>query len=703
MACVGVADAGAPGVGGDGVDVGALVGPYRLVKLIGRGGMGVVFEARHERIGQRAAIKLLRPEKRTDVSSSALRRFLLEARALSRLSHPGLVRVFDCGETPTSGPWIAMEYVDGESLRDRLVRLRDEGRRMALGDALRIARQIASAVAAIHEASIVHRDLKPDNIMMVADEEAPSGERIKLLDFGIAKLLDGEASNTTEGAVLGTAGYMAPEQCAGVAEIDGRADVYALGVLLYELLAGARPFSGNAFSIMQQHVFDAPPPIESRAPGLPEGLPGLISAMLAKDPSKRPGIHALVEQLRALQHSAGGAPSVPARPSESPPRTGAEVITAPPSGSHDTTLSGSVAVRTPASQQPGEPASRPGAPPSSRGVPVSQPAERRGSRRWAVLVAASALVGGAIAGWLSLRPPKAPASVTLPGMVRIPGGTFRMGSSQEEIDAACARIPGGCPPEATQQIQREKPAHEVTVSPFQIDIDEVTNQEYAQFLSGMGKLIEVRDDADRRIPRRYVHEQASGLLLIDLHDRRGGIEQTAGGQLVARMGREHLAVVQVTWDGAAQYCRYMGKRLPTEAEWEIAARGAARRLFPWGDEPPRCDGVVLGRDVGHQCPDLPESAEPVGKAKQDVTPEAVRGLGGNVSEWVQDPFLSPYYGDCGRCIDPVADQAAPLAEDIRMFRGGTFRGDAWFARAATRSRWKRTEVMDGLGFRCASR
>ncbi len=288
-------------------DVGSKIGPYRLVRLIGRGGMGVVFEGQHERIGQRAAIKLLAPSLGGELSASAVRRFLTEARALCRVAHPGLVQVFDCGETASGAPWISMEYVDGEVLRARIARRSQEGAGVPSAEAIRAVRQLASAVAALHRAGVIHRDLKPENVMVVADEEAPGGERVKLLDFGIAKL-EGEGTATTEGMVLGTAGYMAPEQCAGGGEVDGAADVYALGVMLFELLAGRRPFLGDAVSVMKQHLFVEPPPIEELVVSLPEEVTALVHAMLAKEPSLRPAVEVVAERLRAFESGDGAVP-----------------------------------------------------------------------------------------------------------------------------------------------------------------------------------------------------------------------------------------------------------------------------------------------------------------------------------------------------------------------------------------------------------
>jgi formylglycine-generating enzyme required for sulfatase activity len=279
-----------------------------------------------------------------------------------------------------------------------------------------------------------------------------------------------------------------------------------------------------------------------------------------------------------------------------------------------------------------------------------------------------------------------------------------MGSTEAEAADECAHHPGGCTASMRQRLDREQPTREITLSPFYLDIDEVTNEQFAAFLNILGPLaIAVRDDSEKHYPR-YVQERSTGLLLIDLSRTTGGIERTADGEhFAARSGRARWPVAQVTWNGASEYCRHLGKRLPTEAEWEYAARGTSRRRFPWGDAAPRCDAVVFGRGNPAGCPGQSSVPDDVGTAPQDVTPEGVRGLGGSVGEWVQDQFLLPYYGDCGDCVDPVAERAVPLTEDFRMFRGGTYDSDPFLSRSSTRSRWKRGEVMTSIGLRCASR
>jgi len=207
--------------------------------MIGRGGMGAVYAGEHVLLGRSAAIKVLLPE--LSQKQDVVMRFFNEARAATAIRHPGIIEVFDFGWTPEGAAFIVMEHLEGETLGRRASRAR-----LRWQSALAIARQIAGALAAAHGKGIVHRDLKPDNIFLVSDPEVPGGERIKLLDFGIAKLA-GESSatvNVTEtGSVMGTPTYMAPEQCRGVA-VDHRADLYSLGCIVFELCTGRPPFVG---------------------------------------------------------------------------------------------------------------------------------------------------------------------------------------------------------------------------------------------------------------------------------------------------------------------------------------------------------------------------------------------------------------------------------------------------------------------------
>jgi serine/threonine-protein kinase len=295
--------------------IGEKIGNYRLVGLIGRGGMGEVYLAEHERIARRAAIKFLLPELSTN--AAALERFFAEARAASVIQHPGIVEVLDCG-VERGLAFIAMALLDGESLGARLARgsIVTDG----WGTLLAIGRQVASAVGAAHDAHIVHRDLKPDNVFLVGahDDPAPS---VRILDFGIAKLGGPDRLGpgvTRTGTVMGTPTYISPEQARGVGAVDHRADIYSLGCILFEMACGRPPFVREGFGeLLIAHITERPPAPSSLAPGIPPGLEALVGAMLEKDPGARPASMQEVE--RALIGLGAGAEPAPRFAAARPP------------------------------------------------------------------------------------------------------------------------------------------------------------------------------------------------------------------------------------------------------------------------------------------------------------------------------------------------------------------------------------------------
>jgi TPR repeat protein len=270
--------------------IGQVVGNYRIVGAIGEGGMGAVYFGQHTQIGRRAAIKLLLPEYSRD--QDMVRRFFNEARAANAIRHPGIVEIHDFG-FHAGRAFIVMELLEGESLQHRIER--GGGGQpgwLPPTSAVVIARQIAGALGAAHRAGIVHRDLKPDNVYLVPDPEVPGGERIKLLDFGIAKLGDrsqvSPQERTRTGMIMGTPTYMAPEQCRGTGEVDHRADLYALGCILYRMLCGRAPFAGMAEGeTLAAHIHVPVPPPRTLVSGLPADLEALVLRLLEKNPAQR--------------------------------------------------------------------------------------------------------------------------------------------------------------------------------------------------------------------------------------------------------------------------------------------------------------------------------------------------------------------------------------------------------------------------------
>ena len=286
--------------------IGAAVGNYKVVAQLGSGSMGVVFLGEHQRLARRAAIKVLTPELVRD--QRALQRFFTEARATSLIRHPGIVEVFDCDVDATGRAYMVMEYLEGDTLADQLRR----AGKLHWTAACLIGRQVADALASAHDKGIVHRDLKPENVFLVADGGEPTGA-VKVLDFGVAKLLasDAAARLTMRGTLIGTPEYMSPEQCGG-AEVDHRADIYALGCILFEMLSGHPPFVTSSLrALVVAHRFRPAPLPGKSGSHFPAWLGDLMARMLAKDPAQRPSsMHEVSKTLR----ESGAAHPAPTRP-----------------------------------------------------------------------------------------------------------------------------------------------------------------------------------------------------------------------------------------------------------------------------------------------------------------------------------------------------------------------------------------------------
>jgi len=278
-------------------------GKYELTDVVGSGSSGVVYRARHTALDRQVAIKILHPL--YQVHPSFVGRFEREARATSKLDHEHITRVLDFGREPDGLLYLVMEFVEGETL-DAL--LRREGK-LPSGRALDIVAQVLGALSAAHEQGVVHRDVKPENIMIVRDrdERGAPRDRVKVCDFGLAKLTSLEESGNAEakltqvGTLCGTPQYMSPEQAAG-GDVDARADLYACGVILYELVTGEVPFVAESpLALLSKHVFAAPEPPTRKEPSLSPHVEAVILRALAKDRERRqPSARAFREQLVAL-------------------------------------------------------------------------------------------------------------------------------------------------------------------------------------------------------------------------------------------------------------------------------------------------------------------------------------------------------------------------------------------------------------------
>jgi serine/threonine-protein kinase len=283
--------------------LGRTVGSYRITEQLGEGGMGAVYRAVHTTLGRKAAVKVLLDE--LSHNKDVVARFFNEAKAATAIDHPGIVSVFDFGYDDGRA-YIIMEYLEGESLGEK--RRRDG--HMPVDEVLILGRQVAGALGAAHKQGIIHRDLKPDNIMVVLDPDVLGGQRAKILDFGIAKLLDNERDTapgveTKSGRIMGTPAYMAPEQCRGAGRVDARADIYALGCVLYAMICGQPPFVGEgAGELIAAHLNQPPPPPRWWVNDLPQPVEDVLLRLLEKKPEDR--YQTMAEVVAALEAASAG-------------------------------------------------------------------------------------------------------------------------------------------------------------------------------------------------------------------------------------------------------------------------------------------------------------------------------------------------------------------------------------------------------------
>lgn len=658
-------------------------GDYVLLRHLGEGSTGVVVLCMDTALRRRVAVKFF---KGASADPGLKERFWTEARAIARLSHPNIVAIYSVGEF-RGIPYLVSEFVDGQSL-DRSVRP------LGPDKVLSIALGLSRGLAVAHAAHVLHRDVKPANIMLGADGT------VKLLDFGLAKMMPqldepqdygvnklwnqvspilssthdlletptfvpetdlvpgilGSAVmlETTQhsadamehrnarsvhgGPVFGTPLYMAPEIWRGE-QASPRSDVYSLGVVLFELLAGRPPYQASDTSTLRQLVLNQPAPrLAMLLPQTDQQLAGIIDRCLASNPQAR---FAHGEDLAAAL----------------------------------------------------------GALSKTRD---SEPVMRFARWKWRTILPVVGFSAVALAVLHQRR------TARPQGMVELKGGSFQMGSTHDEIEAAqswCRRLRGSeCDEEVLAQFAREQPARWVTIPSFRIDKTEVTNAAFAAWLNQRTQLKPRLD--------RYVYD--GDTLIVDLYPwyqpASGIVYNGKLGRYEVPQGKEWLPVTHVTWEAARRFCLDQGKRLPSEAEWEYAARGEERRRFPWGNEEPRCGELNVARDPGQTCNVTrtgegargePAELAEVSRSSQDMTPERLFDLAGNVAEWVADAFEETYPACPSPCLSPLVFPSGSL-RIRRVVRGGSWNWSLYTVRAATRSRWWQDEATTNIGFRCAA-
>jgi len=398
-----------------------LGGKYQIVRLLGEGGMAFVYEAAHQRLQQRVAIKVLTPEFARD--PELVSRFEREARAVARLRTRHVARVMDVDTTPEGIPYIVMEFLEGRDLDAELA----ARTKLPLGEAIDYVLQACAGMLEAHGMGIVHRDLKPANLFL-ADERETNERVVKVLDFGISKMV-GEATRlTVAGAVMGTVMYMSPEQVRAQPNVDTRADIWALGVILYELIAGRPPWEGHSHQIAAAIVAQEPPDVRTFVP-VPDGVAAALTTMLQRDPARRfPSVRDLLAALAPFAPKGSIGAGVAAQVALGQSGSRARLVQLPqhtiPMSSRPSQLDAAVAAARAAHQQGAQAALAPpptgakvDAAPRSLGAPVSEGGRSRGRLMliFAVaigLVFAAGVVLIAVSLYKPIRTPPPPPPMT---------------------------------------------------------------------------------------------------------------------------------------------------------------------------------------------------------------------------------------------------------------------------------------------------
>jgi serine/threonine-protein kinase len=335
-------------LGPDVLPAGAKAGPWRVERELGRGGMGAVYAVVHDEIGKRAALKVV--HRRLLTPDFNLERVMFEAKVVNQVGHPNIVDIFETGSLPDGRPYIVMERLEGQPLSVRA----DEAK--VLPDlAITVLLQVCDALIAAHAAGVIHRDLKLDNVFLCDNPEAPNAPKVKVLDWGIAKVVNHDVRHTVEGQLVGTPQYLSPEQARG-GRVTPQSDVYSLGVMAYELFLEQLPFEAETSAeIMVMHLKALPPPPRDLWPDIPEQLEALLMRMLAKNPDNRPSMLEVARELEVVRTelerrraAASGTSIEVIAPVLAPPRT---IIRPPSAGLAPTLPSDSVQWREPGTKR----------------------------------------------------------------------------------------------------------------------------------------------------------------------------------------------------------------------------------------------------------------------------------------------------------------------------------------------------------------
>ncbi|MCC6993378.1 MAG: serine/threonine protein kinase [Deltaproteobacteria bacterium] len=576
--------------------LGETLGNYRVLSKLGEGGMGVVYIAEHVSLGKRAAIKVLLPE--LSQNREVVTRFFNEARATTLIKHAGIVAVFDFGHHTGSGAaYIAMELLEGESLSARLRRAGT----LAAGSLIPIARQATSALAAAHAAGIVHRDLKPDNLFLEPDPDHPSGVRLKVLDFGIAKLASeaGPGIKTRTQSVMGTPIYMSPEQCKGAGTVDARADIYSLGCVLFELATGRPPFQAEgAGELITMHLRDAPPALGTLAPALPARLAALIMRMLEKAPEARPQ---RMDEVKAELDAIATSPGLTAPPPVAGP-------TAP-------TIAAVGPTATPA-----PPGARPTTLGHSAGQLATAPAAGAGRGRGGMIALALVALAGVAAALVLWQRGKSKAARGGGGSG---GGSGSVSAGGRDAGLAVAPTPAaGADAGAAPDSPAEREFRQALADAEQA----LAEERWAGAMASADVALKLRPDdpAALAIRERALRAEASAVFFADLGK---AIARKDFAHMLELQGRLAGSALQGRADAMVAEAREAFLKAPLASAQRAAARGSCKDITRKADEVRKvvADWAAPLDELAAKCAAAPRSPRPTPSPSPTLPPSPSPG------------------------------------------------------------------------------
>lgn len=706
--------------------LGKQIHEYRLDSLLGHGGMARVYLGFDTQLKRNVAVKVIEPSYRAH--PDYIKRFEREAQAIAQLEHPNIVRLYRYGvatdpanpDDPNGLLFIVMQWIEGEDLASRLEACRRSGETMSTAEILRITRQVCEGLDYMHAKGIIHRDLKPANVLLTKEGQAV------LSDFGLALLTE----QGSRGEIFGSPNYISPEQAISSARVVPQSDIYSMGVILYEMFTGCPPFdAGEPLEVAMQHISAPPPSPRSLRPEMPLEVEAVILKALAKEPKERhTNGMALTEALEAALHPA---------PQNAAGRYGPEggrgsersqgALKAPPPGEPPAALSSASAAKPkPPRRRPalafrllravflmllivatwgvleyygglstalnnvGLPVAAIFPPPTLTPTPTNALPTPSATPQFSATPSpaptASLTVTATSTATPSATPTRTPTATATPTATFTPTPTPFQRTVRDKDRMPMVLIPGGefwmgAPDEASDSQFDERPLHRVTLPDFYMDVYEVSVAQYAAYLNILGE---------------HAPDACLGVTCLFTHSDNPESHMMWDGEshYWPEPGFENYPINYVSWNGAASYCTWVDARLPTEAEWEYAARGWDNRLYPWGNEPPDESRANFGQtDFA--------ALKPVDAYPQGASFFGMYAMAGGVWEWVADVYDMSYYA-----VSPTDNPPGPKPayRSPRTLRGGSWLSPALDLRAFNRrgaAPFTFSDFGSAAGFRCA--